>query len=139
MTKELKYFEGIGRRKEASARVRLLMDGVHPETKEAYVVNNMPYNNYFKVLNYQSTVYSPLKFLGSEAKKVKVESRVMGGGVKGQAEAIRLGLARAIVKWNPELKAEMRSRGYLTRDARIVERKKYGLKKARRASQWRKR
>ena len=137
MTKELKYFEGIGRRKEASARVRISVDGV--ETKGVFIVNKMPYVNYFKVMDYQSTAYSPLKSLGTEAKKVKIEGRVIGGGPRGQAEAIRLGLARAIVKWNPELKAEMRSHGYLTRDARIVERKKYGLRKARRAQQWRKR
>ncbi len=137
MTKELKYFEGIGRRKEASARVRLSIDGT--ETKGVFIVNKMPYVSYFKLVDYQSTVYSPLKSLGTESKKVKIEGKVMGGGLKGQAEAIRLGLARAIVKWNPGLKAEMRSHGYLTRDARIVERKKYGLRKARRAQQWRKR
>lgn len=139
MTKELRYFEGVGRRKEASARVRLSIDGVGLETKGAFLVNRVPYTSYFKVLSYQGTAYSPLKFLGTEVKKVKIEGRVIGGGTKGQAEAIRLGLARAIVKWNPELKAGMRSHGYLTRDARVVERKKYGLRKARRAQQWRKR
>lgn len=137
MSKEIKYFEGIGRRKEATARVRLYTDA--SDVKGGLVVNNKTLTDYFTVPRLRSIAEAPLKLLGTESKKLKIEIRVVGGGVKGQAEAVTLGLARALVEWRPDLRSEMRSRGYLTRDARVVERKKYGLRKARRAQQWRKR
>ena len=137
MSKDIKYFEGIGRRKEATARVRLYPEG--GETKHNFVVNGLNVTEYFKVLRHRSQAEAPLKSLGAAGKKVKVEVKVGGGGIKGQSEALTLGLARALVGWRSDLRAEMRSHGYLTRDSRKVERKKYGLRKARRAQQWRKR
>lgn len=137
MTKEVKYFEGIGRRKEATARARVYLDP--NDTKSGFTVNGKTVTDYFSILRLQNAVVAPLKVLGAESKSVRVEVKVAGGGVKGQAEAVNLGLARALIRWRPDLKLEMRSRGYLTRDARVVERKKYGLRKARRAQQWRKR
>jgi len=135
--KEKKYFEGIGRRKEATARVRLYPDG--GSAKNNFLVNGLGLTEYFRILRHRSQAEAPLKALGSADKKVVVEVKVNGGGIRGQAEALTLGLARALVGWRPDLKAEMRSHGYLTRDSRVVERKKYGLRKARRAQQWRKR
>ena len=137
MIKEAKYFEGIGRRKEASARVRLYPDV--SEAKNNFVINGVSAAEYFKVARHTVQAEAPLRALSSTEKKMKVEVVVQGGGVKGQAEAVTLGLARALVGWRPDLRPEMRSHGYLTRDARVVERKKYGLRKARRAQQWRKR
>ena len=137
MNKESKYFEGIGRRKEATARVRLYTDSY--DTKGGFTVNGASLLEYFKVTRLRECAEAPLKVLGALTKKLNVEAKVRGGGIKGQAEALSLGLARALVNWRPDLRSEMRSRGYLTRDARVVERKKYGLRKARRAQQWRKR
>ena len=137
MIKETKYFEGVGRRKEATARVRLYPDV--GDAKNNFVVNGLSGAEYFKVVRHNNQAEAPLRVLGSAEKKMKVEVVARGGGVKGQAEAVTLGLARALVAWRPDLRPEMRSRGYLTRDARVVERKKYGLRKARRAQQWRKR
>lgn len=137
MSKEIKYFEGIGRRKEATARVRLYTDT--SDIKRGFVINGKTLADYFTISRLRSAAEAPLKSLGTESKKLKIEIKVVGGGVKGQAEAVTLGLARALVEWRPDLRPEMRSRGYLTRDARVVERKKYGLRKARRAQQWRKR
>ncbi len=137
MSKEVKYFEGIGRRKEATARTRIYLNPT--DTKGGLIINGKTLTDYFTISRLQKTAVSPFAVLGAESKKLKVEIRVHGGGVKGQAEAVTLGLARALIKWRPDLKSEMRSRGYLTRDARVVERKKYGLRKARRAQQWRKR
>ncbi|MEK7195650.1 MAG: 30S ribosomal protein S9 [Patescibacteria group bacterium] len=136
--KKYKYFESVGRRKTASARVRIFNEG--PVGNGVLIVNGKPYENYFQTIRCQVSAFAPLKALGGELKSIKkAEVKVTGGGVKGQAEAVRLGLARAIVKWLPDLKKEMRVMGYLTRDARAVERKKYGLRKARRGQQWRKR
>ncbi len=137
MSKEVKYFEGIGRRKEATARARIYLNPT--DTKGGFSINGKTLTDYFTISRLQKTAVSPLAVLGAESKKLKVEVKVVGGGVKGQAEAVTLGLARALTTWRPDLKSEMRSRGYLTRDARVVERKKYGLRKARRAQQWRKR
>ena len=136
--KKHKYFESTGRRKTASARVRIFNEG--PVGKAVLIVNGKPYEDYFQTMRHQISAFAPLKALGGELKSIKkAEVKVMGGGVKGQAEAVQLGLARAIIKWLPDLKKEMRAKGYLTRDARAVERKKYGLRKARRGQQWRKR
>ena len=126
-----KYFEGIGRRKTSVARVRF-----YPGSSNSFTVNGQDYKKYFPVLRFQKKAYAPLE---SVSEKGKVEVRVYGGGVMSQSEAVTLGLARALVKSNPDFKKEFRVRGYMTRDSRMVERKKYGLKKARRAPQWRKR
>ena len=126
-----KYFEGLGRRKTAVARVRF-----YPDKGSDFVVNGIDYKLYFPILRFQKKAEAPLK---NSSIKGGVEARVYGGGIMAQSEAITLGVARALTKFSPEFKKEFRALGYLTRDSRMVERKKYGLKKARRAPQWRKR
>lgn len=126
-----KYFEAIGRRKTAIARVRLMKgDG-------KITANEREFASYFAAPKLQNTVKSPLERLSE--KEWNVNLKLGGGGLKAQAEAARLGIARALVKINPDYKKQLRSFGFLTRDPRMVERKKYGLKKARRAPQWAKR
>lgn len=131
-----KYIEGIGRRKEATARVRI-WDNETKETAPIYI-NGRIYTNYFPVLYLQKTVDAPLRKLRLLGHYL-VTVQVKGGGLHGQADAIKLGLARALVKLNPEWRQKLKKAGFLTRDPREVERKKYGLKKARRAPQWHKR
>lgn len=131
-----RYLEGIGRRKEAVARVRI-WDNDTQETLPIYV-NGRLYNVYFPALYLQKTVDAPLRKLRL-LNQYLVTIQVKGGGLHGQAEAIKLGLARALVKLNPEWRPKLKKAGFLTRDAREVERKKYGLKKARKAPQWHKR
>ncbi|MFA5386212.1 MAG: 30S ribosomal protein S9 [Candidatus Paceibacterota bacterium] len=127
-----KYFEAVGRRKTSIARVRLY-------TKQGdIVVNDKDYSKYFPTLRLQKAVISPIKEL-SVADKVGVTAKVQGGGINSQAGAVRLGISRALVLYNANFRKPLRKVGYLTRDARAVERKKYGLKKARRAPQWKKR
>lgn len=129
-----KYFEGVGRRKSAVARVRFF-----PSTKDEnnFIVNNLDYKKYFPLARFRQSATDPLRVL--KGKKGETLIVVKGGGVMAQSEAIKLGLARALVKFDPDLKKELRAFGHLTRDPRMVERKKYGLKKARRAPQWTKR
>ncbi|OGY57019.1 MAG: 30S ribosomal protein S9 [Candidatus Colwellbacteria bacterium RBG_13_48_8] len=130
-----KYFEGVGRRKTAVARVRLYPDG-----PAQVVINDRDTDHYFKILRLKNSALAPLKVLDSSLlKKAAVRVKIKGGGDMAQAEATALGLARALVKFNQEYKQLLRVGGHLTRDARRVERKKYGLKKARRAPQWTKR
>ena len=126
-----KYFEGVGRRKTAIARVRF-----YPGAGSDFIVNGLDYKAYFPVLRFQKKAIAPL---GLASAKGGVEVKVRGGGVMAQSEAVTLGLARALIKFEPEFKKEFRAFGYLTRDSRMVELKKFGLKKARRAPQWRKR
>lgn len=131
---EKKYFEGVGRRKSAVARVRF-----YPSTKDenSFIVNSLDYKKYFSLARFRQSATEPLRVL--KDKKGETLIVVKGGGVMAQSEAIKLGLARALVKFDPDLKKELRAFGHLTRDPRMVERKKYGLKKARRAPQWKKR
>ena len=134
--KKEKYLEAIGRRKTAIARVRMF-----PQKKsftEPILVNDKPYKDYFSLLEFQKILESPLEKAGL-FKKYFLSIKVKGGGIRGQAEAARLGLARVLVKFDSDFKKVLRQDGFLTRDARVVERKKYGLRKARRAQQWRKR
>jgi|YelNatPaOPRAMG01_1025707.scaffolds.fasta_scaffold00696_2 small subunit ribosomal protein S9 len=126
------YKEGIGRRKTAVARVRL------SKGKGEISINDKSLDKYFSLEELRETVLSPLKITNTQ-NQFKVSVKVKGGGFTGQAEAIRLGLSRALVLFNPEFRSLLRHYGYLTRDSRQVERKKYGLKKARRAPQWQKR
>jgi small subunit ribosomal protein S9 len=131
-----KYVEGIGRRKEAVARVRIWNN---PEgTSMQIFVNDRHYTEYFPALYLQKSADAPLRKL-KLFNQYKVTVKVKGGGLHGQADAIKLGLARALVKLNPEWRSRLKKAGLLTRDPREVERKKYGLKKARRAPQWHKR
>lgn len=130
-TAKQKYFEGVGRRKTAVARVRF-----YPDYGGDFTVNGIDYKEYFPVLRFQKKAIAPLT---SVSTKGGVQVKVNGGGVMAQSEAVTMGLARALVKFNADFRKEFKTFGYLTRDSRMVERKKYGLKKARRAPQWRKR
>lgn len=126
-----RYFESVGGRKTAHARVRLY-------TKVAgVVVNNKDYKEYFKTTKHQDVVMSPFKLMNAD--KLGATIKVAGGGINAQAGAVRHGIASALVKFNETFKKRLRAAGFLTRDPRHVERKKYGLKKARRAPQWAKR
>lgn len=128
-----KYFEAVGRRKTSIARVRLFT-----QSKKGVVVNNKPYTDYFPVKNLQKTVVSPMEKLNC-LDKFGLSIKVKGGGITGQAEACRHGIARAFVALNPYFKKRLKKAGFLTRDPRMRERKKPGLKRARRAPQWSKR
>lgn len=136
MAEKNKYIEGVGRRKTAVARVRFFTGG----SAGQFLVNGKDYKEYFEVERYRLMAAAPLKVLDSDTrKKAGIEVKVRGGGIMAQAESVTLGLARALVKLNEDYKKELRVLGFLTRDPRKVERKKFGLKKARRAPQWRKR
>ena len=125
------HFNAVGRRKSAVARVRL----VAGEGK--IIINNRDIENYFGYETLKMTVRQPLTLTNTTSFDVMVN--VCGGGVSGQAGAIRHGIARALVKADIELKPAIKKAGYLTRDPRMKERKKYGLKAARRAPQFSKR
>ncbi len=129
-----RYIEGIGRRKTATARVR-----IYPDLKDGeIIVNDRPFEVYFPRLRDRVHALEPLKVAGLEgAFRITVQAK--GGGISGQAGAIRLGIARALVKWDESLRPLMRQHGFLTRDPRAKERKKYGLKRARKAPQYTKR
>lgn len=132
---EKKYFEGIGRRKTATARVRIFPT---KKNKNNFIINEKELSKYFPDFEFQQIVTSPLKITQKE-NAFSVTVKVKGGGLRAQSEAIRLGLARALLKFDLNLKKILKDAGYLTRDARVRERKKFGLKRARRARQWRKR
>ncbi|NMB92102.1 MAG: 30S ribosomal protein S9 [Parcubacteria group bacterium] len=127
-----KYFEAIGRRKSSIARVRLSKE------KPGIIINNKTLEEYFPLISHQNKILTPLKETNNE-NKFNISVKVVGGGLTGQAEAIRLGISRALVLIDEKLKSTLRAKGLLTRDSRVVERKKFGLKKARRAPQWQKR
>jgi len=129
----VQYFEGIGRRKEASARVRL-SSGTGTVT-----VNDRPAEEYFPRLGDMEDILLPFVATGQDKKSYDVSIVVKGGGVTGQTDAAKLGLARALVKMNAENISELRKYGLLTRDARVKERKKPGLKRARKAPTYTKR
>jgi small subunit ribosomal protein S9 len=122
----------VGRRKTAAARVRITAG------TGTIVINGKPLEKYFPLKLSQEKVRTALLVTGRE-KQVDISVRVLGGGVNGQAEAVRHGIARALVRWNEDTKPVLRSEGLLTRDPRGKERKKPGLRKARRGHQWRKR
>ena len=128
-----KYFEGVGRRKEATARVRL-----YPGGDGNIVVNDRPLEEYFSRMMDVILLKKPLE-VTETLDQYDVSVLVEGGGIRGQAGAIQLGIARALLEVDPELRPSLRHGGYLTRDARVKERKKPGLKKARKAPQYTKR
>lgn len=129
------YFYGMGKRKTSIAQVKVYPGG---KDQTEIVINGKKADDYFTVLRLKDVVSSPLA-VSEQDKKFSIVAKVTGGGINSQAEAIRLGISRALVKFDAELKKPLRDRGYMTRDARKVERKKPGLKKARRAPQWAKR
>ncbi|MDD3614402.1 MAG: 30S ribosomal protein S9 [Candidatus Pacebacteria bacterium] len=126
------YYEGVGSRKTATARVRL-----YTKNKDI-LINGKDYKVYFPLKKWQATIEAPFEKMKCSG-KFGLTAHVVGGGLSAQAEAVRLGISRALVAFNPDFKKRLRRAGYLTRDSRMVERKKYGLKKARRAPQWSKR
>jgi small subunit ribosomal protein S9 len=127
------YYEGLGRRKTATARVRLHIGG-----SGQIIVNDQPLEGYFPRAGDSSTLIEPLLATETEA-RFDVSAKVRGGGVTGQRDAVRLGIARALLKADPELRPILRKAGFLTRDSRAKERKKPGLKRARKAPQYTKR
>ena len=129
---EQSYLYATGRRKEAVARVKLV------EGNGAVIVNGKPYEELFTQTRLQATIMEPMK-VTETTDRFSVLVKVAGGGVMGQAGAICHGIARALVKADENFKPLLRSYGLLTRDARVKERKKYGLKRARKAQQYRKR
>lgn len=132
MSKESEYYYGVGRRKTSSAQVR-----VYPTGAGAIVVNGKPVDVYFTRPEDLNAVHGPLNAAGLGT--YSVTAVVHGGGVSGQAGAVMQGIARALVVANPDLRSPLRRGGYLTRDPRAKERKKPGLKRARKAPQYTKR
>lgn len=127
------YIETIGKRKTAAARVRLFKGG-----KGVITVNNVPMAEYFKTPLMQMIIQDPLKGTALEG-QFDITAKVNGGGKQAQSEALRHGIARALLVVDVELRSVLKAQRWLTRDARKKERKKPGLKKARRAPQWSKR
>ncbi len=127
-----KFISALGRRKTASARVRI------SKGSGKITVNGRDYTEYFPIVFWQQKVVSPLEVVGM-AKDFDVSVKVVGSGVNGQAEAVRHGIARALLAFDEKLKPLLKAQGLLTRDARAKERKKPGLHGARRGHQWRKR
>jgi small subunit ribosomal protein S9 len=131
--KSEKYIESIGRRKESIARVRLF------EAKtNSIVVNDKPIAEFFKTEHLQIVAAEAL--VGADlAQKYEITAKVNGGGISSQAESIRLGISRALVKIDEEMRKDLKKKGFLKRDPRAKERRKFGLKKARKAAAWSKR
>lgn len=132
-----RYFEAVGRRKSAVARVRLF-EKKSSSDSAGITINDKEYSVYFPVVELQEIVKSPLKKTGTEA-GLYVSGKVNGGGIRSQADAMKLGISRALLKFSPDFRRILKPDGFLTRDARVTERKKFGLKKARKAPQWSKR
>ncbi len=132
-TDQEQYYYGTGKRKTSIAKVRLYLDDGGPT-----IVNGKPVDEYFGWRPWRDIINEPFR-VAEMANRFRVMVRVVGGGVHSQAEAIRHGIARALVAYDAELKVGLRRNGLITRDARIKESKKYGLKRARRAPQYTKR
>lgn len=130
---DTRYIEGIGRRKSANARVRIT-----PADKVSIIVNDKPAAEYFSSEEYAMIVEEPFKH-EEVTQDFSVTAKVTGGGQRAQADAVRHGISRALVKNEEKLRGPLKADGLLTRDPRVKERKKPGLKKARKAAQWSKR
>ncbi|MCU0489411.1 MAG: 30S ribosomal protein S9 [Anaerolineales bacterium] len=129
----VQYYEGIGRRKESTARVRLMSGSGR------FMVNDKTAAEYFTRLGDLKAILAPIEAAGENPTQLDITVVVKGGGVTGQTDAVVLGMARALSKMNPDLHGAMRKGGFLTRDARVKERKKPGLKRARKAPTYTKR
>src|SRR5689334_9484764 len=127
------YYEGIGRRKAASARVRLFPGGTGK-----FIVNDKPLDEYLPRDGDVEIILQPLIVVGQE-RSYDISVHVDGGGISGQRDAIKLGISRALLKIDPDTRGALKADGHLTRDARIKERKKPGLKRARKAPTFTKR
>jgi len=134
LVKKLAYLYAVGRRKTSTARVRLFAK----DEKKGIVVNEKNYTDYFPYFQDHGVVEAPLKKVDAFGKYF-ITVRVQGGGIKSQAGAVAHGISRALLKLDENLRKTLRSEGFLTRDSRKKERKKPGLKRARRAPQWAKR
>lgn len=130
-----KYFEGIGRRKTSTARVRIYIDA---DATGEFIVNEKDVKEFFPRFGDHRILMGPLTDTELDG-KTDVSVLISGGGVTGQTSAVRLGLARALVKYDENLRGALRQEGHLTRDARVKERKKPGLKRARKAPTYTKR
>ncbi|MEK7135507.1 MAG: 30S ribosomal protein S9 [Patescibacteria group bacterium] len=126
-----KYIETVGRRKTSVARVRIT-----PAAKTTVVVNEREFENYFPTVDLRAIVLSALANLPN---KYTITAKLNGGGISSQAQALRHGIARGVIKDEPALRTQLKVKGLLKRDPRAKERRKFGLKKARKAPQWSKR
>ncbi len=131
--KPVRYCEAIGRRKTSVARVRLFTQG-----EKTFLVNEKSLGGYFPTFELQQIVLSPFKKMNC-FDRFGVSVKVKGGGVHSQAEAVRHGVSKVLIIFNPDFRKRLKKAGFLTRDSRMRERKKFGLKRARRAPQWQKR
>lgn len=129
----VQYYEGIGRRKESIARVRV-MTGTGK-----FIVNSKPAEEFFTRLGDLDAITAPIAAAGEDISQLDITIIVKGGGVTGQTDAVQMGIARALILMKPDVHSTMRKGGFLTRDARIKERKKPGLKRARKAPTYTKR
>jgi small subunit ribosomal protein S9 len=127
------YYEGIGRRKQATARVRIFPGGTGN-----LIINDKDGSEYLSRFGDVDILLEPLRAIGQD-KHYNISVHVNGGGITGQRDAIQLGLARALLELDPELKPRLKDSKFLTRDARVKERKKPGLKRARKAPTYTKR
>lgn len=130
---ETKYYEAVGRRKRAVARIRLFTKG-----KRGFLINNKSLEEYFPTHELQKTATASLEKMKC-LDKFNVSVIVRGGGLNAQSEAVRHGIARALMLFNPDFRKRLKKAGFLKRDSRMRERKKPGLRRARRAKQWKKR
>ena len=126
-----RYIEAVGRRKTSVARVRIT-----PASKTELVINEKPFEVYFPTNDLRSSI---LAVFADYPEKFSITAKLSGGGVSSQADALRHGIARAIVKSDEEMRTKLKVKGFLKRDPRAKERRKFGLKKARKAPQWSKR
>lgn len=133
LEKKERYLEAIGRRKTAIARVRLFTKG-----EKLFLVNKKLHNVYFPTLELQQVSQSALEKM-KLLDRFRILAKVKGGGFHAQAEALRHALTRVLVKFNPDFRKRLKKAGYMKRDPRMRERKKFGLKRARKAPQWQKR
>jgi len=138
-SKESKYFEAIGRRKRAIARVRLFAVSTSESIESRnFIINGKNYKEYFPTTILQQIIELPFTKLKSE-NRFNGTVKVSGGGIAGQAEAVRHGVSRALILFDVNFRKKLKKAGYLKRDPREKERRKFGLKKARKAPQWSKR
>ncbi|MFC2064529.1 30S ribosomal protein S9 [Chloroflexota bacterium] len=129
----VQYYEGVGRRKQSIARVRVMSGSGN------FIVNEKIAKDFFTRMGDYDAILGPLAAAGESLSSYDISVKVSGGGVTGMTDAVKLGLARALLKTNPEWRSAMRKGGFLTRDPRVKERKKPGLKKARKAPTYTKR
>ena len=129
----VQYYEGVGRRKESIARVRIMSGSGQ------FIINTKPVQEYFTRYGDLDEILGALQAVGEAREQLDISVVVTGGGVTGQTDAVKMGMARALILMKPDYRSALRKGGYLTRDPRIKERKKPGLKRARKAPTYTKR